>query len=152
MVMARDLLSVRYDGATAALVADAITNRGRWVYRAVPRPESRSGASRRWLAQHGIELDQLDSGGLTRYQRAYQRSLFDQARDAGIGKGAGPDYTLSMQRTWGPETAYGRLLGVRITTRAAAVRATRRKPAAERYTQNRALASAGRGGPEQRFP
>ena len=150
--MTRDPLSRRFDQATAQLVADAITQRPRWVYRAVPRPSTRSAASRRWLAQHGISLDAVDSGGLTAYQRAYQRSLFDQAREAGIGKGAGPDYTLSLQRRWGPETSYGRLLGVRVSSRAAAVRAVKRKPRQERYTENLALKSAGRGGPQRRFP
>lgn len=148
--MARDPLSVRYDGLTAGLLGDALARQGRWIVRAVPRPAFRSSASRGWLAEHGIDLDAVDSGGLTSYQRSYQRSLYHQAKELGIS--AGPESSLSLQREWGPETRHGRLLSVRISTRTAAVRAVRRKPAAVRYTENPALKSAGRGGPAQRFP
>jgi hypothetical protein len=144
----RDPLSVRYDAAVGALLGDALGRPGRWVYRAVPRPESRSARSRAWLAQHGISLDATDTGGLTTYQRAYQRALYHEAKQLGI---SAPGGAWSLQREWGPETAHGRLIGVRVSTRAAAVRAVRRKPRPDRYTENPQIRSGGDGTPQQRF-
>jgi len=144
----RDPLSRRYDRATGALVGEALAKRGRWVYRAVPRPSARGAASRGWLAEHGIELDAVDSGGLTRYQRAYQRSLYHSAGELGIST---PGGAWSLQREWGPLTRHGRLIGVRVSTRAAAIRAQRRKPRAERYTENQALRSGAINTGQNRF-
>jgi hypothetical protein len=148
MPAARDPLSVRYDAAVGALLDDAMARQGRWVYRAVPRPAARSARSRAWLAAHGIQLDELDSGGLTAYQRAYQRALYHVAKERDISTPAGD---WSLQRDWGPETRYGRVLGVRVSGKAAARRAVRRKAAAERYTENPAIRSSGQGTGRERF-
>ena len=125
----RDPLSRRYDSATGALVGEAMAKQGRWVYRAVPRPSTRGARSRAWLAEHGIELDAVDPGGLTRYQRAYQRSLYHSAGELGIST---PEGAWSLQREWGPLTRHGRLIGARISTKRAALRAVSKKPAAVR--------------------
>lgn len=144
----RDPLSKRYDRATGALVGEALAKRGRWVYRAVPRPSTRGAASRAWLAERGIELDAVDSGGLTAYQRSYQRSLYHSAGALGI---SAPDGNYSLQREWGPLTRHGRLIGVRVSTKQAARRAVRRKPAADRYTENMALRSGAVNTGQNRF-
>lgn len=144
----RDPLSRRYDRATGALVGEAVAKQGRWVYRAVPRPSTRGARSRAWLAEHGIELDAVDSGGLTTYQRAYQRSLYNAARQLGIST---PEGAWSLQREWGPLTRHGRLIGVRVSTKQAARRAVRRKPAQDRYTENLALRSGAANTGQNRF-
>lgn len=143
-----DPLSVRYEGAAGRLLDEATSPRGRWVYRAVPRPPARSARARAWLAERGIRLDRVDSGGLTEYQRAYQRALYRVAKKRGIS-GEGDEW--SLQREWGPETSSGRLLGVRVSSRTAARRAVRRKPRAERYTENPAIRSGPAGTARQRF-
>jgi hypothetical protein len=148
MPATRDPLSRRYDRATGALVGEAVAKQGRWVYRAVPRPASRGAASRAWLAQHGIELDATDAGGLTTYQRSYQRSLYHSAKQLGIST---PGGAWSLQREWGPVTRHGRLIGVRVSTKQAARRAVRRKPAAQRYTENFALRSGAINTGQNRF-
>jgi hypothetical protein len=148
MPAARDPLSRRYDAATGALVGEAVAKRGRWVYRAVPRPSTRGARSRAWLAERGIELDAVDSGGLTTYQRAYQRSLYQSAKELGIST---PEGDWSLQREWGPVTRHGRVIGVRISSKAAARRAVRRKPAAERYTENPAIRSGAISTGQNRF-
>jgi len=148
MAAERDPLSKRYDSATGALVGEAMAKQGRWVYRAVPRPSSRGARSRAWLAEHGIELDAVDSGGLTRYQRAYQRSLYHSAGELGIST---PGGAWSLQREWGPLTRHGRLIGVRVSGKAAAMRAVRRKPVSQQYTRNRALRSGAVNTGQNRF-
>lgn len=144
----RDPLSVRYDSAVGTLLGEALTRRGRWVYRAVPRPSTRTARSRAWLAQHGIHLDRIDAGGLTEYQRAYQRALYHAAKQLGIST---PEGEWSLQREWGPDTPHGRLIGVRVSTKQAARRAVRRKRHAERYTENAQIRSGGDGTPQHRF-
>jgi hypothetical protein len=144
----RDPLSVRYDAAVGALLGEALARRGRWVYRGVPRPRFRSARSRSWLASHGIELDRVDAGGLREYERAYQRALYHAAKELGIST---PGGEWSLQREWGPDTAHGRLIGVRISSKQAARRAVRRKSRAERYTENPAQRSGGEGTPQHRF-
>lgn len=104
--------------------------RSRWVYAALPRPGSSSTAARRWLAAHGVELDAVDAGGLTTYQRAYQRALYRVAKQLGISAKGAP-WCLQVQ--WGPVTSAGRVVNIRLVTRAEALRHVRRKPARARW-------------------
>jgi hypothetical protein len=148
MPAARDPLSVRYDAAVGALLGEALAKRGSWIVRAVPRPSTRSARSRAWLAQHGIQLDRVDSGGLTEYQRAYQRALYHAAKQLGIST---PEGEWSLQREWGQETSHGRAIAVRISTKQAARRAVRRKFRADRWAENPAIRSGGQGTRQERF-
>ena len=144
----RDPLSVRYDAAAGKLLGKAIAAPGRWHYQEVtrPRPGPRTAA---WLRSHGITLDRLDDGGLTSYARAFQRSLYWNAKQLGISVTRSP--SLSLQREWGPVTARGRVLGVRLSDPRQARLAVGRKPKSEQWWRNREAQSGGMGSPKQRF-
>jgi hypothetical protein len=143
-----DPLSARYEQAAARFLGEAVAGKGRWHYRGITRPDDRGAAQRAWLARNGIALDETDSGGLTRWERAYQRALYRVAKQLGIST---PDGHLSLQREWGPDTAHGRLLGIKVTAKTVALRAVARKPRRDRYTENPALRSGGEGSPQQKY-
>jgi hypothetical protein len=139
-------LSTRYDDATGALIARAISRPGTWVYVAVPKPGGGARAAR-WLREHGIRLEATGAGGLTAYERAYQRSLYWVLNGGGGQRNA----AWSVQREWGPVTAAGRMLGVRASRPATARRALARKPRSGQYWRNPQLRSGGEGSVQQRF-
>lgn len=143
----RDPLSVRYDAAAGRLIGEAISKPGAWVVRAVARPgdQGRAGA---WLARMGIRLDSTDAGGLTAYERAYQRSMYYVLNGGGGGR---KNPAWSLQRQWGAQTNRGRLLAVRVSRPDVARRAVRRKPRSEQWYRNPDLQSGGQGSPKQRF-
>lgn len=147
MAYARDPLSVRYDAMAGKLLGQAIRAPGRWQYTEVtrPRPGPRTAV---WLRSHGIRLDALDSGGLTAYERAFQRALYWNAKRLGISVTRSPTY--SLQREWGPVTARGRVLGVRLSTPKQARLAVQRKPR-EAWWRNPDQQSGGIGSTRQRF-
>ena len=147
MAYERDPLSTQYDTAAGRLIGRAIAAPGTWVYVAVPKP---SGGVRvtGWLAEHGVRLDATDSGGLTTYERAYQRALYYVFNGGGNGRRNG---SWSLQREWGPVTARGRLLGVRVSKPGVARRAVQRKPKGEQWWRNPELRSGGQGSSQQRF-
>lgn len=147
MAYERDPLSARYDDATGRLLGRAYSAPGTWVYVAVPRPGSAPRMAA-WLRSHGISLDSTDAGGLTSYERAYQRSLYWVHNGGGSGR---RNQVWSLQRRWGPETPRGRMLGVRVSSPAAARRAVNRKPKREQWTANPELQSGAAGSPKQRF-
>jgi hypothetical protein len=132
MTFARDPLSARYDSVTGRFLGRAIAAPGRWHYVAVSRPDP-GPLTRQWLRGHGIMLDSTDPGGLTAYERAYLRSLYHVARELRISVPLKDKPRWSLQREWGPVTAQGRMLGIRLSSPSAARRAIRRKPAAQRY-------------------
>jgi hypothetical protein len=146
MPWARDPLSERYDGAAARLVGQALAAKGTWVYANVarPRPGSRIAAT---LAAAGLVFDATDAGGLTAWERAYQRSVY-WVFNGGTGN---PNEQYSLQREWGPRTRYGRLIGIRASPKPVARRAVRRKPPEQRYVQNPALRSGPAGSGQERF-
>lgn len=144
----RDPLSVRYDAMAARLLGQAADDPGRWVYTEVKRPVP-GPKTRAWLRAHGIVLDATDSGGLTSYERAYQRSLYWNAKQQGIS--VSRTHVGSLQREWGPVTARGRMLGVRISQPQAARLAVARKPASEQWHRDTGQQSGGIGSPKQRF-
>lgn len=148
MAYERDPLSVRYDGAAGGLLGRALRTPGRWVYYDVARPKP-GPRTLAWLRSHGIVLDRLDSGGLTAYERAFQRSLYWNAKQLGISVTRSPSY--SLQREWGPVTARGRMLGVRMSTPKQARLAVARKPKGEQWYRNRDQQSGGIGSTKQRF-
>jgi hypothetical protein len=149
VTFARDPLSARYDGLTARFLGRALAAPGRWHYVAVTRP-SAGPLTRNWLRSHGITLDAVDSGGLTAYERAYLRSLYHVARELKISVPLKDDPKWSLQREWGPVTAQGRMLGIRLSSPGAARRAVRRKPAAERYVNHGGFESMAGGPPAQK--
>lgn len=141
MTFARDPLSVRYDQVAERRVVEAFLARerplrSRWVYAAVPRPKTVRGL-----------LGTLDSGGLTQWERAYQRSLFWNAKRAGIGNTFASGWRLQVQ--WGPQAGGGRQVALRVLSRAEAAR--HRVPARDQWTKNAALQSGGVGSVKQRF-
>lgn len=144
----RDPLSVRYDAMAGRLLGQAIARPGRWVYTEITRPKP-GPRTITWLRQHGINLDRLDSGGLTAYERAYQRALYWNAKQLGISVTRSPSY--SLQREWGPVTARGRVLGIRMSDPRQARLAVGRKPKAEQWWRNADQQSGGLGSPKQRF-
>lgn len=141
MPFERDPLSVRYDPTAGALIGRAIAARGTWVYTTVARPAA-GPRTREWLRAHGIALDAIDEGGLTAYERAYQRSLY-------WTMAGNPRW--SLQRDWGPVTSRGRMLAVRITPPAAARAAVQRMPASEQWWRNPDQQSGGVGSTKRRF-
>lgn len=144
----RDPLSVRYDGMAANLLDEAAGKAGQWAYTEVKRPIP-GPRTRQWLREHGIVLDATDSGGLTSYERAFQRSLYWNAKQRGIS--VSRTQTGSLQRDWGPVTARGRMLGIRISEPKAARLAVARKPAGEQWHRDTGQQSGGIGSPKQRF-
>lgn len=148
MTYQRDPLSVRYDATVGRLLGRAIRSPGRWVYDEVARPKPGPRALA-WLRQHGITLDRLDDGGLTAYERAYQRALYWNAKQLGISVTRSPAY--SLQREWGPVTARGRMLGVRLSTPKQARLAVQRKPRGEQWWRNPDQQSGGVGSTKRRY-
>lgn len=143
---ARDPLSERYDVTAARLLGRAYARPGEWVYTEVvrPRPGPRTAG---WLRSLGILLDITDDGGLTAYERAYQRALYYVHNGGGNGR---RNQRWSLQREWGPSSATGRLLGIRVGNPADARRAVNRKPR-EAWYRNPELRSGGTGSTLQRF-
>jgi hypothetical protein len=144
MAFARDPLSERYDRAAGQLVGRAVARPGSWAQVSIDRPRGRS----RVLAimrEAGIELEAVDAGGLTAWERAFQRAAYYQFRQRGH------DESWSLQRRWGPRHAGGRFFALRASPRAVGRRAAERLPARERYTANPDLRSGGEGSPQQRF-
>jgi hypothetical protein len=103
--------------------------------------------TREWLRSHGLNLFLLDSGGLSVYERAFQRSLYYIHNGGGNGR-RNPQW--SMQREWGEETPRGRVLRIRMTSTEAAWRAVSAMPARQRWTSNPDLQSGGQGSPKAR--
>lgn len=143
----RDPLSVLYDTATGGLLGRAYAAPGTWVYAAVPRPALGAGATA-WLRATGVDLGATDSGGLTTWERAYQRSLYWVHNGGGNGN---RNAVWSIQREWGPVTARGRLLGVRASDPAVARRALNRKPRSQAWWATPELRSGGLGSGRERF-
>jgi hypothetical protein len=146
----RDPLSVRYDAMAGRLLGQAIARRGSWVYQEVARPVP-GPRTVAWLRSHGIRLDALDSGGLTSYERAFERAVWWNAKRLGISVTFQQNPRWSLQREWGPVSARGRLLGIRLSDPKTARLAVQRKPRSEQWHRNRALQSGGVGSPKQRF-
>jgi hypothetical protein len=143
----RDPLSKRYDATTGRLLGRAYSQPGRWVYTTVPRPKP-GPRTLAWLRRLGIQLDPIDSGGLTRYERAYQRSLYYVHNGGGDGARNG---VWSLQRQWGPVTVKGRMLGVRAGAPKDARLAVNRNRG-DAWYRNPELQSGGIGSVKQRFP
>lgn len=143
-------LSVRYEAAAGAFLGKAIADRGKWKTVVVARP-SPGPRSRAWLRAHGIALDRLDAGGLTAYERAYQQALYRTAKRLGISVPFQRNPRWSLQREWGPVTARGRQLGIRVSPADAARRAVQRKPKGEQWWRNPELRSGGQGSGQERF-
>ena len=144
MAFARDPLSERYDRAAGQLVGRAVTRPGSWAQVSIDRPRGRS----RVLAimrEAGIELEATDAGGLTAWERAFQRAAYYTFRERRL------DERWSLQRRWGPRHAGGRFFALRVSPRAVGRRAAERLPARERYTANPELRSGGQGSAQQRF-
>jgi hypothetical protein len=137
----------KYDATTGRFLGRAYAKPGDWVYTTVPRPTpgARTAA---WLASHGILLDLVDAGGLTTYERAFERSLW-YVHNGGAGGVRNPVW--SLQRQWGPVTPRGRMLGIRVQPVAAGQAAWRRMPRDRKWTANGRLQSGGAGSPKQRF-
>lgn len=142
----RDPLSEQYDAAAGRIVGRARRTPGHWVYVTVPRPPSYTGIGQ-WLAAHGVELAARDGGGLTAWERAYQRAVYWVFN----GGSATPDDAWSLQRAWGPHVAGGRQFGIRVSRKDVARRAVKRMPVTRRYTENPAIRSGGEGSTQQRF-
>jgi hypothetical protein len=143
----RDPLSETYDAAAARLVRRALARPRQWCYTTVTRPAGRSLALA-WIREHGIPYG-TDAGGLTAWERAYQRAAYYYFDHLEAGK---PGGELSLQREWGPATVRGRLLGVRVGPRETARRAAARKPKSERWVDNPRLESGGEGSGKRTIP
>lgn len=142
----RDPLSERYDAQAGRLVGQALAARGSWVRGHVARPRAGSQVAR-WLAEAGFAFDATDAGGLTAWERAYQRALYWVFN----GGGGRPNEAYSMQRQWWPRSRYGRTIEIRVSPKEVARRAVRRKPPAERYVLNPGLRSGAEGSGQERF-
>lgn len=147
MPITRDPLSERYDRAAGKLVGRALARPGSWQTVTVPRPR---GSSRimQLMREGGLELEATDAGGLTAWERAFQRSAYYVFRGGPGGRG---NDRWSMQRRWGPRHAGGRFFAVRVSPRDVGYRAAARKPARDRYTANPDLRSGGQGSGVERF-
>jgi hypothetical protein len=97
------------------------------------------------LRTGGLELEATDAGGLTPWERAFQRSCYWIFEHRGLADMWG------MQRRFGQRTPDGREFAVRLTPRDVAYRAAERMPPAERYTANPAIRSGGQGSGQERF-
>ena len=127
---ARDPLSVRYDQAARRALLAAI--RARPAGHAV------------WIASPGLELRDLDRGGRTAHERAFTRAAYYLVWRVPINADRIPDWSLKL--SWGPVTRrgdrYGRVVTVRMYTRASGVRHTRKHPR-QSWAANEALRSTG---------
>ena len=148
----RDPLSVRYDDMAGKLLGRAISARPSWVTMTVARPGPVGPKTREWLRSHGILLDVIDDGGLTTYERAFQRSLYWNAKRLGISVTRFDNPRAALQRDWGAVTPKGRLIAIRITEVALAWKAVNRKPAGEQWSRRGSgQQSGGVGSPKRRF-
>jgi hypothetical protein len=121
---------------------------GQWVFREVKRPKP-GPKTLQWLRAHGIVLTGEDSGGLARHERACQRALYWVLNGGGNGA-RNPRW--SMQREWGPYTATGRMLAIRLSDPKSARLAVQRLPKSEQWWRNAGQQSGGIGSTKQRFP
>lgn len=137
----------KYDATTGRFLGRAYATPGRWVYTTVPRPRP-GPKTLAWLRAQGIALDLVDAGGLTAYERAFERSMWYVHNGGGDGA---RNTRWSLQREWGPLTARGRMIGIRVQSVADGLAAWRRMPRSERWTGNVRLQSGGLGSPKQRF-
>jgi hypothetical protein len=138
--------SEKYDRTTGALLGRAYAQPGRWIYTTVPRPRP-GPKTGQWLRSLGIQLDTVDAGGLTTYERAFERSLWYVHNDGANGR---RNAVWSLQRQWGPVTAKGRMLGIRVgNPKDARAAVNRRRDTA--WYRNAHLQSGGLGSVKQRF-
>lgn len=137
----------KYDPTTGRLLGRAYAQPGRWVYTTVPRPRP-GPRTLAWLREQGIALDLVDSGGLTTYERAFERSLW-YVHNGGAGGARNAQW--SLRRQWGPLTSKGRMIGIVVQSLADGQRAWRNMPRSERWTTTTRLQSGGLGSSKQRF-
>lgn len=142
----RDPMSVRYDPAAGRFLGRAYIRPGAWVSTVVKRPDP-GPSTREWLRQHGISLFLTDDGGLTTYERAFQRALYYGHH----GGGGRVNPVWSLQRQWGDLVPEGRVLRIRVGPAADGRLAVRRRPG-QAWTRHSELQSGGIGSPKQRFP
>lgn len=142
----RDPMSVRYDPAAGRLLGRAYARPGSWVTTEIKRPDP-GPRTREWLREQGINLFLTDAGGLTTYERAFQRSLYYSHH----GGGGRVNPVWSLQRQWGNLTPAGRLLQVRVGP-AADGRLAVRRHRGQAWVAHPELQSGGIGSPKQRFP
>ena len=144
----RDPLSEKYDTQAGQLLGRAIGARRQWVTTVVRMP-SPGPKTREWLRARGINLFSMDAGGLTSYERAFERSVWWNAKRLGISRTAAS--AGIMQREWGPVTARGRQFAIRIGSARDGRLAVNRKSRSEQWTRNTELQSGGIGSPKRRF-
>lgn len=140
--------SPRYDRQTAALLGRAYNDPGRWQVELVrrPQPGPRTAA---WLRERGIVLGIVDEGGLTGWQRAYQRSLY-HVHDGRPAQKRNPVWSLEVR--WAPApTIGGHEIAIRVWPVADARAKQARMRPADQWSRNAALQSGGEGSPKQRF-
>lgn len=140
--------SPRYDGQTARLLGRAYAEPGRWHVELVRRPNP-GPATRAWLRERGVFLGIVDEGGLTGWQRAYQRSLW-WVHKGGAGSKANPAWSLEVK--WAPAPSPGgHEVAIRVRPVAEGKAHAARQPARERWDRNPEVQSGGEGSPKQRF-
>ena len=144
----RTLLSDKYDTQAGRLLGRAISAQRQWVVDVVatPRPGPRT---REWLRSRGISLFAVDEGGLTTYERAFERSLWWNAKRLGISKTAAT--AGIMARRWGPVTPRGRQIAIMVGSARDGRLAVNRLPRSQQWTRNTELQSGGIGSPKRRF-
>jgi hypothetical protein len=147
MPYARDPLSERYDTQAGRLLGRALGRRRDWVYDTVSRPRP-GPKTLEWLRAHGISLSSVDDGGLTEYERAFQRAVFWNAKRLGIHR---PADAWKVEREWGPVTARGRLFGMRIVLGSELRRKLPERRASERWDKSAEARSGGVGSPFRRY-
>lgn len=140
--------SPRYDGQTARLLGRAYADPGMWKVELVRRP-SPGPKTRAYLAERGIVLGIVDDGGLTGWQRAFQRSLW-WVHKGGEGSKANPVWSLEAK--WAPAPSPGgHEIAIRVHPVAEGKAHASRTPPRERWDRNPAVQSGGDGSPKQRF-
>lgn len=103
----RDALSILYDRDVDRILRAAILQL---------RAHTRNSRLPATVATHVFsprpERDRLDSGGLTRHEREFQRAMYYRVFRVPRNLGQTPDYSLTME--WGPLERGGRRVRVRL--------------------------------------
>jgi hypothetical protein len=147
MTYQRDPLSVEHDPVASDVIARAITR------------HRRAGSNQRVSRWVPVRVDNQvtdvvrDAGGLSRNERAFQRSLYHDKRIHKPRKNDGGPWSLELR--WAPAPLLpgaSRGLEVRVWRDTEARRFMTRQPKPDQWQHNRDLQSGGIGSGRERFP
>ena len=147
MPYARDPLSVRFDRQVRVVLGLAIEQHRKHV------------KNRRLVPYVRVIVPNFpgellrDEGGLSKSERAFQRSLYHDERIHKPRKTSTGEWSLKCEWDDPPLLPGGnRILRITVFPPAEASRYAKKRPASEQWTRNARMQSGGEGSPKNRFP